>query len=281
MSEYKVKLAAALPKTDANGLDYTIVSELAEAGLAQRHVAPRVAILVYDLKKAEVDADGVATAVLRIRRIEPVLTNIGRREIEGLLGTEYSNRTGNALIPHELAQLSKDAFADLPRTIEEIDEQEAREQDLMSPTDELRRHLTVVHGTEGAHLLTAEGADEQHRADHDGALLMGEAAHDVEWTGWTRVDLELAAAEGAEPGDAWQRDESEPAATSVVRAEDSMQADADADAAKMGPWFEAQFESACSDCGAAIDPGDRIRADGDGTYLDEPCGSAESTEAGR
>jgi hypothetical protein len=202
MSEYRVKLAAALPKTDANGLDYTIVAELAEAGLAQHHVAPRVAILVYDLKKAEVDADGVATAVLRIRRIEPVLTNDGRRAVEGLLDTEYSNRTGNALMPHELAQLSKDAFADLPRTPEEIDEREAREQDLMSPTDELRRHLTVVHGAEGAHLLTAEGADEQHRSDHDGNRL-GEAAHDAEWTGWTRADLEIAAAEGAEnePGD--------------------------------------------------------------------------------
>jgi hypothetical protein len=202
MSEYKVKLAATLPKTDANGLDYTIVAELAEAGLAQHHVAPRVAILVYDLKKAEADADGVATAVLRIRRIEPVLTNDGRRAVEGLLGTEYSNRTGNALMPHELAQLSKDAFADLPRTIEEIDEREAREQDLMSPTDELRAHLRVMHGTESAHLLTAEGADEQHRADHDGSMA-GIPEHDAEWIGWTRVEQELRAAEGAEPDDAW------------------------------------------------------------------------------
>jgi hypothetical protein len=220
MSEYHVKLAAGLPKTEANGLDYTIVAELAEAGLAKHHVAPRVAILVYDLKKAEADGDGAATAVLRIRRIEPVQTNDGRRAIEGLLETEFSHRTGSPIPPYELATLSRDAFADLPRTPEEIDEREAREQDLMSPTDELRAHLRVVHGTEDAHLLTAEGADEQHRADHEGHTL-GELEHEVDWIGWTRADLELAAAESV--------DESEPAETNVVRAEHSMQADADQD----------------------------------------------------
>jgi hypothetical protein len=245
MSEYKVKLAAALPKMDANGLDYTITAELAEAGLAQHHVAPRVAILVYDLKKAEVDADGVATAVLRIRRVEPVQTNDGRRAVEGLLESEFSHRTGSPTVPYELAVLSRDAFADLPRTPEEIDEKEAREQDMMSPTDELRAHLRVVHGTEDAHLLTAEGADEQHRADHDGALLMGSAAHEADWIGWTRADLELAAAESLDespnvdehldgagivhPVDPWAGDESEPAETNVVRAEHSMQADDDQD----------------------------------------------------
>jgi hypothetical protein len=193
MSEYKVKLAAALPKSDANGLDYTIIADLAEAGLAKEHVSPRVALLVYDLKKADVDADGVATAVLRIRRIEPVTTNDGRRAVECLLDTEYRHRTRSPMMPYELSSLSKSTFADLPRTTEEIDEKEAREQDLMSPTDELRRHLERVHGVEDADLLIAEGADERHRTDHEGDEL-GPLAHDSEWMGWTRADLETAAA---------------------------------------------------------------------------------------
>lgn len=295
MSEYKVKLAAALPKGDGNGLDYTITAELAEAGLAQRSVAPRVAILVYDLKEAKYDADGVATAVLRIRRVEPVMTNAGRRAVEQMLNAEYSNRTGNALMPHELDALSKAAFADLPRTAEEIDEREAREQDMMSPTDELRRHLSRVHGIEDAHLLTAEGADEKHRADHD-ADLLGPLSHERDWTGWTRVDLELAELEVEESGEAGEADPApwdkggeviplfgegpEPAGTedtNIVRAEHVSQAELDAEPAKMGPWFDATYEGACSNCGAAIDVGDRIRADGDGTYLDESCGNAEAT----
>jgi hypothetical protein len=192
MSEYKVKLAAALPKADANGFDdYASVGPLATSGITGRSIQPRVALLVYDVKKVEVDPDGVTTVHLRQRRVQPVLTDAGRRLAEQMLADEYANQTGQAMLPYDLSALSKSAFADLPRSIEEIDKTEADEQDTMSPTDELRRHLERVHGTQEAHLLTAEAAEEQHRADHDGGVL-GPLEHDRDWIGWTRADLEAA-----------------------------------------------------------------------------------------
>lgn len=41
---------------------------------------------------------------------------------------------------------------------------------------------------------------------------------------------------------------------------------------QLGPWFDAAYESLCSGCGWGIEPGDRIRADGEGGYLCEGCG---------
>jgi hypothetical protein len=39
-----------------------------------------------------------------------------------------------------------------------------------------------------------------------------------------------------------------------------------------GPWFVAAYNGSCAGCGADISPGDTIRADGAGGYLDEECG---------
>jgi hypothetical protein len=221
MSEYKVKLAAALPKAEANGFDdYTISAALAATVTEGRSVQPRVALLVYDVKKVEVDPEGTETVHLRMRRVQPVLTVEGRRQAEQMLADEFAGQTGQALLPYDLSALSKSAFADLPRSTEEIDEKEAREQDMMSPTDELRRHLERVHGTEEAHLLTAEATEEKHRADHEGDAL-GPLAHDAGWFGWTRADLEAAE---------FEADESGSAEINEATAEHSMQADFDADA---------------------------------------------------
>jgi hypothetical protein len=40
-----------------------------------------------------------------------------------------------------------------------------------------------------------------------------------------------------------------------------------------GPWFTAQYEGTCTGCLEVIDPGDTIRASGEGGYLCEGCGS--------
>jgi hypothetical protein len=192
MSEYKVKLAAALPKAEANGFDdYTIAGALAATVTNGRSVQPRTALIVYDVKKVEVDPDGIETVHLRMRRVQPVLTIEGRRQAEQMLADEFAAQTGQSMLPYDLSALSKSAFADLPRSTEEIDQKEAAEQDLMSPTDELRRHLEVVHGSEDARTMTAEKSEEKHRADHDGDVL-GPLEHDREWFGWTRADLEQA-----------------------------------------------------------------------------------------
>jgi hypothetical protein len=46
----------------------------------------------------------------------------------------------------------------------------------------------------------------------------------------------------------------------------------------MGPWFDARFDSECDDCGAPIEAGDRIRADGTGGYICETCGEGDDDE---
>jgi len=39
-----------------------------------------------------------------------------------------------------------------------------------------------------------------------------------------------------------------------------------------GPWFEAEYDDTCADCGWEICPGDTIRASGSGGYLCGRCG---------
>jgi hypothetical protein len=41
-----------------------------------------------------------------------------------------------------------------------------------------------------------------------------------------------------------------------------------------GPWFTAQYAGMCKGCSEDIEPGDTIRADGDGRYLCADCGDA-------
>jgi hypothetical protein len=200
MSEYKVKLLAALPKGDGNGFDdYTLVGQLVGDRREGHGSPPRVALLVYGTKDVILGKDGVDTARLEVLRVEPVHTEPGRRLAEQMLADEFAARTGQAMLPYDLAALSKAAFADLPRSVAEIDEGEERERDSMSPTDELRRHLERVHGAESAHLFTAEEAEAVHRADHDGDVL-GPLAHDRDWFGWTRADLEAAESESEDDG---------------------------------------------------------------------------------
>lgn len=40
-----------------------------------------------------------------------------------------------------------------------------------------------------------------------------------------------------------------------------------------GPWLAAAYHGSCADCGDDIGPDDMIRADGEGGYLCEDCGS--------
>lgn len=193
-NELIVKLAGQLPKGEANGVaDYALAEAMYQNQIEHRSQPPRVALVVYKVREAKAGKDNVDTVTLEVSRIEPVNTVEGRRLAEQMLDDEYAARTGQAIMPFELAQLSKSAFADLPRTVAQIDEKEARERDLMSPTDELRKHLERVHGAPDAHLLTAEAADSKHGADHRTEMFTtGPLAHEEDWHGWTRADLELA-----------------------------------------------------------------------------------------
>lgn len=46
----------------------------------------------------------------------------------------------------------------------------------------------------------------------------------------------------------------------------------DRDPEGFGPWFNASYPGECAGCWGVIDPGDRIRADGEGGYVCEDCG---------
>lgn len=39
-----------------------------------------------------------------------------------------------------------------------------------------------------------------------------------------------------------------------------------------GPWFTATYAGECDGCGGQIEPGDQIRADGEGGWQGECCG---------
>lgn len=43
------------------------------------------------------------------------------------------------------------------------------------------------------------------------------------------------------------------------------------DGPRPGPWFEAAYGGECSQCFAEIEPGDLIRADGEGEYERQEC----------
>jgi hypothetical protein len=42
---------------------------------------------------------------------------------------------------------------------------------------------------------------------------------------------------------------------------------------ELGPWFTARFDSSCDGCASRIHEGDTIRADGEGGYLCQSCGT--------
>ena len=190
--DYKIRLTAALPKGDLNGWDdRQLAEEVGETRIQRRNEQPRVALVVYETRETSTGKGGVVTTVLEIARVQPVQTLVGRAIVSRLLDEEYDAQRGT-MPSHEVHALSKRAFVDLPRDTAEIDQEEAAEQDTMSPTDELRRHLERVHGRAEAAGLTALEAEQLHEADHVGGL-SEVLAHNVEWMGWTRADLEAAA----------------------------------------------------------------------------------------
>jgi hypothetical protein len=195
VSESIIKLAAALPKGEGvNGFDDEVLGDdLWTAKIEGRSGTPRVAIIVYGVKEAKADKNGDRVVVVEALRVQPVKTEEGRRAVETLLLDEYVGEHGD-ILPFDVKHVTAPAFADLPRSTDEVDQEEERERETMSPHDELRRHLERVHGRADSHLLTDGEADHRHEADHDGDL-PGELEHERDWIGWTRADIEAATAE--------------------------------------------------------------------------------------
>jgi hypothetical protein len=195
MSEYRIKLGAALPKGDPNGWDDTVLAKaLADVVTDGHELPPRTAVIIYDAKDVKIGTDGTITVTARVRLVQPVSTLGGRRALKEVLTNERRVQTGAAVAPFDVDSVVKAAFVDLPRTDEEIDVEEAEEQDRMSPIDDLRRHLERVHGVAGVAGLTATELAAKHNANHDGGL-PDALAHEPTWIGWTRADLEAAEVE--------------------------------------------------------------------------------------
>ncbi len=201
MTENRIKLAAALPKGDGlNGWNDSLLAErLIRTVVDGESVRPRVAVIVYDVKKVEVGDRGIDTAVVQLRRVQPVSAVENRRALETMLREEYIADHGEP-VPFDLVALSRSAFGDLPRETDEIDRREEQERERMSPADELRQHLIRVHGVESASGYTDGEAEEKHRREHDGEIPAA-FDHDAEWIGWTRADIEEATSDsdGDEP----------------------------------------------------------------------------------
>lgn len=195
MAENRIKLVAALPKGDGlNGFNDSILAEkLIRTVVDGGTVRPRVALIVYDVKKVEVGDSGTDTAVVQLRRVQPISSVEGRRDAERILREEYVTDHGEP-VPYDLVALSRVTFGDLPRETDEIDRREEQEREQMTPHDELRRHLERVHGLDGAGTLTDTEAESAHQREHD-SVDLGAFDHAIDWHGWTRADIEVATAD--------------------------------------------------------------------------------------
>jgi hypothetical protein len=190
---YKVKTSMALPKDDGNGLEGDLATNIVETVLSGRQVRPRVALLVFDAG-IEVKPDSTTSVTVRALQVLPVVGKDNRRQLEVMLRDEYCAQTGALSLPFELDLLLRQTFGDLPKTAEQIDEDQALQRETMTAADELRQHLRVVHGTDGTAGMTEAEARAAHDADHaDGGAVLPEALrHEPGWIGWSRADLELA-----------------------------------------------------------------------------------------
>jgi hypothetical protein len=205
MTMYKAKLVPELPKEHGNGFAGNLTTELTQLLLADRATRPRVALVVLVGDSAQIKADGTRILALRAAWVQPVTDVVNRRACEEMLRDEYLSQDGALVLPFELDELSHRTFGDLPRTPAQIDEDQARLQESMSATDELKEHLRVVHGVGEAGSFTAAEVESMHDADHaDGGAAMAEGMrHEPAWHGWTRADLEQAEIEADEYSDVY------------------------------------------------------------------------------
>lgn len=105
MAMSNAKLAASLPKGDANGLG-AIASEL----VADPQQI-RVALVLLDVGElATATDDGTVTAKVRIKRIETIRNNEDAFVLRKLLQREFERRTGQTVLPFDLQQDVEDAF---------------------------------------------------------------------------------------------------------------------------------------------------------------------------
>lgn len=193
---YIVKLASTLPKAATlNGLDARIAEEMWTQDRGEHLVTPVVVVAVLDLCDTRNPVGKDRETVLQPSAVE-VLRDAGSLLlVRSVMRQAAAARLGGDTLPFDLSTVLKRAFANVPRTHAEIDEEEAEEQENMTELDELRRHLANVHGCNSAG-MTEDEVRGRHCDDHQENLLGEGFDHEEVWWGWTRADLEVAAIAG-------------------------------------------------------------------------------------
>lgn len=200
MSEF----SAARPKGDAWGVEDSIEKAMEEFMETGR--TPIIPCLIgLGIKRVKTDAgpDGPEhTAVVFIARINALTTITRLRAAQAMLIEEVSARRGEGtMLPFDVKKGIDDMFAgvnleDVER--EELDAKEADEDGRLTENDRLRKHLVAVHKLDD-HGLAWDGTDADVNREHERLHETpedGAPAHDAEWLGWTRLDLETAEADG-------------------------------------------------------------------------------------
>lgn len=102
------KLAATLPKGDANGLAAIAAELVADPSQV------RVALVLLDVSEiSQATDDGALTAKVRVKRVEVVRDSEDAEVLRRLLRREFERRTGQTVLPYDLEQDVTDAFEDL------------------------------------------------------------------------------------------------------------------------------------------------------------------------
>ena len=108
------KLAGALPKGDANGLD-----TLARRLIDEPHEV-HVAVVLIDCKKTTLDNDtGDVEATARIRRIEPI-DGDDKDLAAKMLRRAMERRTGKVVLPFDMEEDMRAVFSDVDPDTGEI-----------------------------------------------------------------------------------------------------------------------------------------------------------------
>lgn len=190
---YICKLKTALPKSATlNGLDEQLAEKLWTEDRNEHQVPPVVAVVVFDVDDTRKPRGKDRPAILEVAAVEQVTDVSDLRTVRDILRSASQTRLGGDVVPFDLADVLKRAFASLPRTVEQVDADEAEQQESMTGGDELRMHLDRVHDHSDTAGMTDGEATDLHDQDHDERLLAEEFEHSPDWIGWTRADMEIA-----------------------------------------------------------------------------------------
>jgi hypothetical protein len=208
------KFSAEVPKGDGWGVDKAVAAAVKK--ILNGEKSPLIPVIgVIDIKAVTTDPEtGNVIATVRVRRLESLDDLETIREGQRVLMRAWAAKRGEgAMLPFEEKEFIERAFDGFDVAEIEQDEKEALEDQDLSESDRLRKHLQTVHGWEETDIRLAmedSALRQEHVQEHE-VPEPSYPQHDVEWWAWRRVDLDAAeSAVEDEPADS--DDSSHPAA---------------------------------------------------------------------